>query len=255
MPDVNETNVAAGASAEEKPLTRAEVQEMLTKGLNGAITGHLKRLDLSGQIMKAMEPFKALLPVKTEETEEVVEEGDKAKPAPQRTDAQVRAAAASNPEMDAMRKEIESNKRKMAELVSKQRDAETKALASERKRVEEGAYSTLRASLSGKVLPGYEADVADLFRARNQVLVTEAGEVRFRLSVNDPEEGISMDDGLAAWRASPHAKAFIPAPTTAPALKRPVAPIVPGRAPAPPKPASAIEAFEAKTGQSVDSLI
>lgn len=259
MPDAvvgDTTGTPAGAAAadENKPITRAELsafmrelRDEIPKVTNAAVTGHLKRLDVDGRMSKALEPFKSLLPKPKGEGEVADEVGEAA------TTAAPTAVAGAQSQQRQADPEVETLKRQMAALKGDSTKANQERAKAERSRIEEAGIAAFRAELSGKVLAGVEQDVVDLLRARGKIAITDAGAVLVKLGrPEDPEEGLSLKDGVEAFLKSDSAKHFLPAPSAQRSPGRPPFSGPPGlRTPA----NSPADAFYAKYGMTPEEMV
>ena len=212
MPNANEgdTSQNGADSAEKKYLTADDLDSVLeaklSKIVNAAVSSHTKRIakDFDEKLSK-------LSPKPKESGEDDAAQGDdaadKANAKPGAQQPANAAGAKTDPELDKLRKQLEA-------LTAKQREAEKRAAESERRRIETEGMTALRSTLTGKVAAGAEDAVVAMLRGRNAVAIGDDGAVRLKLraSADEPEDGLDLSDGIAAFLKTPEAKFFVPAP-------------------------------------------
>jgi hypothetical protein len=241
---------------QDKPLTRADILALLTESLpgvvNAAVTNHAKRLQKDFDKKLA-----ALTPAPKPEGEgegEGVEVVDLKAPKTGAAAGALPAATVTDPRYAELEK-------KLAKL-TKDNEASAKQAKEERRaRLDSDGYASVRQALTGKVKQGVESTVLDLLRGRNAIAIGDDGAVRIRLGAKDePEEGLDLSEGVAAYLKTSEAGLFAPVPTaTTPPGRRPL----PSPGPTAPRPApnttahqgaDAVAAFEAKHGNIADAL-
>lgn len=193
---------------DDKPLTKTSLMALLKEALpgvvNSAVTSQLKRATKSFDEKIAALTAKPTTGEEVEETLEVVDPkgAQPAKPKP----AGEAVVAKPDPELVALRKSFDKLQKDAA-------DSQKRADAERRQRLESDGHSTVRKAVTGKVIPGAEDAVLAMLRGRNAIAIGDDGAVRLRLGAQgEPEEGLSIDDGIGAFMKSPEAAFFTPAP-------------------------------------------
>jgi hypothetical protein len=237
----------------------AFLKDELPKALGPVITGHLKKHEKTLD-----ERFKALAPrpAAGEEGGDAGDAGDQA--AAKGGAGRAGAAAAKGPEGQALSPELQKIadlEKRLAKTEEANKSAKLEAAKERRQRMEEAGFGSLRSALTGKVAAGAEGLALDVLKARGQVAIGEDGTVRLKLraSADEPEEGLDIDGGIAAFLKSKEAAFLLPAPGTGPAARGPRVPFVPaGGGPARGAAAAGVdldEAFRARTGKSLAEVL
>jgi hypothetical protein len=235
----------------------AFLKDELPKVLVPVITGHLKKHEKTLD-----ERFKALAPRPAEgeegEGEEREGEGGKQQTKPVAGGGKApKAPDAQSPELQ----KIADLEKRLAKTEEANKSAKLEAAKERRQRMEEAGFGSLRSALTGKVAAGAEGLALDVLKARGQVAIGEDGTVRLKLraSADEPEEGLDIDGGIAAFLKSKEAAFLLPAPGTGPAARGPRVPFVPaGGGPARGAAAAGVdldEAFRARTGKSLAEVL
>lgn len=203
MPPDEPTSQTAPPAPAPSTAATSESADVATL-VNAAITGHMKRFTektLPGLFESALKPihdkFSASAPV-----------------APTTT-----VDPKKNPEYAAL-------EQKMNDWEKKANESAQRAVAAENKQREDRAFNEVRASLSGKVLPEFQAIVAShLFQVQRAVEFEEDGTPVFTMNrktqFGDEPVRLPIKDGIEAWLKSDDAKAFIGAPGTSGATQKP----------------------------------
>lgn len=184
------------------PAASSETPDVATL-VNAAITGHMKRFTektLPGLFESALKP---------------IHEKFSAAPAPPATTVDPK----KNPEYAAL-------EQKMNDWEKKANESAQRAVAAESKQREDRAFNEVRANLSGKVLPEFQAIVAaHLFQVQRAVEYEEDGTPVFTMNrktqFGDEPVRLPIKDGIEAWLKSDDAKPFIGAPGTSGASQKP----------------------------------
>jgi len=229
MPDADTTVAKDGQNApgSDKPDHAQHItKEELNAAVNSAVTSQLKRTlakELGSAIEGALAPFKAELE-KIGLARIAADAESKTEPKQTQDDAS-KAAAQGKQKSDEPDTKYVALEAKLAKLeADNKRDKE--ALTRERRSaVEARVHGELRSQLTGKVRPEAVGVVADLIRARNQLVIDSDGnariKVRARLEAGLPEEDheLSLEDGLPHFLKSKEAALFMPPPPVAKAGK------------------------------------
>lgn len=115
--------------------------------------------------------------------------------------------------------QIVALQKQLADLQAANR-ASQEEVASERKRArEDGAFSALTRSLSGKVRPGTEDIVATLLRAKGQLVIDDEGRPSLKVHTSlfkgqaEADHEFPIEDGVGHYLKTKDAALFLPPPT------------------------------------------
>ena len=204
----------ANGEGDDKPMSRAEVTDLINKTVTGAMTGHTKRLvaDISKQIQASVaEAMKGLQPQPPADDE------DKKNKAP--VDGNL---AKMQRELQTMKEEAEKSRLEAA--------AEKKAARMEK------VESSIRSALGAKLRPETLGLAVDALKARGAIVIDDDGNATLRMpyaSVKGAKPELTdfaIEEGLDVWLRTPEAAALLPAPGSGGSGAAP-RPRVPGSSP------------------------
>lgn len=254
MPNENDPSKqgqeSAGAAVTDQPqyLTKdtlgEAIRELLPGILNPAITGHIKRFE-----SKVEQRFQALTPKPVQEQSAIEGDEPTAQAVEQPATAQRAPAPAAKPAQDP---EVLKLKAQLAKIERENERAKEDAARERRQRIEEAARESVRKSLSGKVNAGVEDDIVDLLTARKQIVIDDAGAVRLRgIAQDEPEEGLDVATGVAAFLKTEKAKHYLPPPSGAGGNR--ARPLSGGSVPS--RTNTVASSFEQKFGKSINDAL
>lgn len=216
-------------STEQKPITLADIEALLTdrlpKVVNSAVTNQL------GRVRKDLDAKLALLAPKPKPEaaegdgdgsggDERDDEPKAAKPKAEQTAKpegkgdDKPAKAEPDPMIAELRKQAAELSKRLAKQEKDIEEARKRADAERRARIESTGYENVRKALTGKVIPDAIDDVLDLFKSRGQVMISDDGDVRLKFGgADEPEEGLDVESGVAAFLKTKKAQLYIPPPS------------------------------------------
>jgi len=233
-------NNPAGDKPEQQPLTKADVEALITAALGKTLTGALSRAlspaKLKPLITEVLTEMR-VAPDKRPEGEgdgegEGEGEGDgeggesngrapknpegNRQPEPGGAPNKGRRGKAADPAEASLVTELQG---KLTDLEAKWKRAEQNAAAERKRAIEQKGLADLRVALTGKARPDAVALAMDVIRARNMITYDKEGTARLKirasLEAGAPEEDheVDLEAGVAHFLKSKEGALFVPPPS------------------------------------------